>query len=81
MYAEKENVTQLLVNKPDPGIQITFTISSVNLAEILDQIMECVSTLFFLPSNQLLKENGSLSELLHDKLWGHMWTPLHSRYL
>lgn len=55
--------------------------TSVNLAEVLDQIMECVSTLIFLPSNQLLKENGILSELLHDKHSGHMLAPLHSRYL
>lgn len=81
MDAEKENVAQLLVNKPDTVIQLTFTISSANLAEVLDQIVECVSTLVFFSSNQLLKENGILSELLHDKHSGHMLAVLHSRYL
>lgn len=81
MYAEKVNVAQPLVNKPDLSIQITFTITSMNLAEVLDQVMECVSTLIFLPSNQLLKENGILSESLHNKPSGHMLAPLLSRYL
>lgn len=44
MYAEKKNVAQILVNKPG-------TVTSMNLAEVLDQIMECVSTLIFFPSN------------------------------
>lgn len=49
MYAEKENIAQLLINKPDTGIQITFTITKseiANLAEVLDQIMKCVHTYF-----------------------------------
>lgn len=47
MYAEKENIAQILVNTPYLGIQITFIIRSVNLAEVWDQVMECVPRLFF----------------------------------
>lgn len=81
IHAEKGNVAQQLVNTPDLGIQITFTIRSVNLAEVWDQIMECVSMLIFLQANQLLKEKGILSESLLNKPSGHVLEPLHIRHL
>lgn len=79
MYAE--NVAQQLVDTPYLGIQITFTIRSVNLPEVWDQIIECVSTLICLQSKQLLKEKGILSKSLLHKPSGHILAPLPSRYL
>lgn len=81
MYAEKESVAQQLVNTPDLGIEITFTIRSVNLAEVWDHIMECVSMFIFLQSDQLLKLKEILSESLLNKPSGRVLAPLHTRYL
>lgn len=81
MYAEKENVAQQLVSTPDLGIQITFTICFVNLAEIWDQTMDCVSMLICLQSNQLLKEKGILSGSLLNKPSGHVLAALRTGYL
>lgn len=61
MYVKKEVVAQQLVNIL--GMQMTFAIKPVNLAEVWDQIMEFLSKTFFLQSNQLLKKAAILPSL------------------
>lgn len=80
-FMHAENVAQQLVDTPYLGIQITCTIRSVNLPEVWDQIIECISVLIYLQSKQPLKEKGILSESFLHKPSAHILAPLHSRCL